>query len=221
MFKHVLWYSCVFVLCCSAGSCTRLLSGVDRAVCEPVNALRSVDFDALNLESLPAWVREHYSVPEADLLEFEHSDGLLEVQWRYMGRIYAAFFEGQSLRSLGIRPVSNDIRAYQVTECLGPPSFYGAYAVSSGRQKGYEVHLWYPGEGVVARYSFVSTTGDAEPRFNKYSPVDVIVFEPNSPDKVIVEAYIPGAEFLPPEWSQFLKPWPGDWEMIRFTELSR
>lgn len=221
MFKHVLWYSCVFVLCCSVGNCTRLLSGVDRAVCEPVNALRSVDFDALNVESLPAWVKEHYSVPEADLLEFEHSDGLLEVQWRYMDRIYAAFFEGQSLRSLGVFPVSSDIRAYQVMECFGAPGFYGAYIISSGRQKHYDVHFWYPEEGIATWYGFVSETGDSRPNINKYSSVGVIVFKPDSLDKVIVEAYIPGAEFLPPGWSQYIRPWPGDWEMIEFTELSR
>ena len=219
MFKHVLWYGCIFVLCFSAGSCTRL-SGVDRAVCEPVNTLRWVDFNALDLESLPVWVEMQYSVPEADLLEFEHRDGILEVQWRYMGRVYAAFFEGRSLRSLGIRPVSNDIRAYQVIECFGVPGFYGAYVVSSGEQKRYDVHFWYPDEGIVARYSFVSTTGGSRPSVNEHSSVDVIVFKPDVLDEVVVEAYIPGVKFLPSGWSQYIKPWPGSWEKMEFTELS-
>jgi len=222
VFKHAVWCICVFALACSSlSSCAEFSNGIKRGVCEPVNTLRSVDFDALELESLAAWVEEHYSIPEADLIEYEHSDGLLEVQWRYSGRVYAAFFEGQSLRSLGIRPVSNEIRAYQVMKCFGTPDFYGAYVVSSGRQRWYETHLWYPSEGVVVRYSFVSTTGDSSPSINGYSPVDVIVFRPNSLDKVVVQAYVPGVGFLPSGWSQHLKPWPGAWEKIELTELSR
>ncbi len=198
MLKHI---QCLYIfVACSLLSGCGVLDNTAESVCNPVNFLRSLDFDTLSPESLPEWVAEHYAVPETDLLTYHHGDGLIkEIQWEYYGRIYAAFFDRQFLRSVIIRPVVNDIRAYQVMKCFGAPNFYGAYVVLSGQQRTYEVHLWYPEIGLAARYSMVSTTGNSSPTIGEYSPVDVVVFRPNSLDKAITEAYIPGTEFLPSE----------------------
>lgn len=223
MLKHLFRYLCIFAVMCSPLSgCSEFMDDTVQSVCSSVNVLQSVDLDTLNLESLPGWVAENYSVPEADLLAYEYNDNSIKgIQWEYDGRVYAAFFDKRSLRSIAIRPVLNDIKVHQVMECFGSPDFYGAYVVLGDQERSYELHLWYPDIGVIARYSMVDVTGNSPPVIDENTLVDVIVFRPNSLSKAIVDAYIPGSENLPPEWPQLIRAWPGSWEGMEFTELSR
>ncbi len=216
--KHfsLLVAACLLLLACTVGLPRQAMT------CDEIasNALRALNFEGLNPETMLQWIETNYGVDESAMarLDAVGYPNHLSLAWEPQGNSYKYLIDFDENRLIAFHVWWQRRRAPtadEVISCLGVPELYRATYLAGSHQNILTLELWYLEQGIVVRHVNAERPGRNQP-----PPLDenilgssMTVVQPGSVEEIAEKEVIPisGNHSL----SVYpLKPWPGTWENI-------
>ena len=195
------------------------LSQVNAPRCEllegPNNALRELDWDAVNRSNLNNWITETFNVADSALDRDVTADdpNHRRVRWTIDGSRYQTHTFDDSLEAVTVQFTSSVPRAQELIDCFGSPGHYRATYFNTVMRNTLYVEFWYPNEGMIAQLIVPAASGEDEPpaidgrsalaeiSYSRWTEAERMVWLAPIPLRNTLDAYP-------------LKPWPGSFEAI-------
>lgn len=232
--KHWRFITFIFFITFSLAGCLRPVSESARIPC---NALLATPFrehisQPLDVEEAVQIIELQYGVESDDVVINEFSninEWELVIEWPMYGLVITLFRKNGNLAQIYINPNQARIASGRIVECVGSkPEWYRAiYGPRMERPSlDYVFEMWSPAEGIVTQ-----TRGNVRSteRLPVISPDTEITYlfiaQPGSLEDVLIRIGPPIVPFSislneGTVWENALqpRPWPGNWEDIKFVE---
>ena len=181
----------------------------------PNDALRELDWDAVDRSTLPAWITSTFGIEEDALDHDTPADdpNYRRTRWTIGRSQYQSGTIHDDLENIVVYFASSGPPAQEVIDCFGPPNYYRATYFRISRRSDLYVELWYPGEGMIAEILLAAPwSQDEPPHVDGQSPLNEIGYTRwTEPQQMVTLAPFLRYNTLD---AYPLKPWPGSFEAI-------
>ncbi len=218
--------ACVLLI---VSGCTQSPAGVGGDGCAAVfdTALREIDFETMDKETLVSWVQAHYELLQIEEKDYVTSKYDIDYEISYQEGVwwttsskqyYADFTDGELKRIMVMWRQDIGTKGKDIIRCLGEPSHYSAIYRFNGSTSPLSLNLYYQQQAIYVWMPDFAMT-EQPPRIDENNRITRFAYTFGSTPREILAN---GDALVSPNGQEVLlsatKPWQG-WDAIEVTSL--